>query len=135
VRSRLWSALAVALVVAGCASVGAGEGVPSARGERHTLSAEAIEAAPERHVTAHDLVQGLRPAWLQRRGSATVQNPGAGAVAVYLDGTRIGGAESLRQIRREALLSIQYLDPSDATTRFGTGHSGGVILVNTRSGR
>jgi hypothetical protein len=28
---------------------------------------------------------------------------------------------------------IAYLDPSEATTRYGTGHQGGAILISSRT--
>jgi hypothetical protein len=45
---------------------------------------------------------------------------------------RHGGLDFLQTIRVEMVEQMEYLDASDATTRFGTGHGGGAIVVLTR---
>ena len=42
-----------------------------------------------------------------------------------------GGVEELRSIRAEHVVEIRYMSASEATTRFGTGYTGGLILVTT----
>jgi TonB-dependent receptor-like protein len=83
-------------------------------------------------TSAHEAVQRLRPEWLRRRGQISIRDPSAGEVIVYLDGVRYGGPGSLQNIRAEMIMQMEFLDASDATTRFGTGHGGGAILVRTR---
>ena len=61
-----------------------------------------------------------------------MQDPAAGEVVVYLNGMRYGGVRSLTTLSAEAVGDITYMNASDATTRFGTGHSGGAILIRTR---
>jgi hypothetical protein len=52
---------------------------------------------------------------------------------VYVDGTPLGeGLGVLRQMRPDDVLEIHYLSAADATQRFGTGNSGGAILVQTK---
>ncbi len=97
---------------------------------RRTLLGDAIRAASV--SSAYDAVARLRPEWLRRRGRSSVRDPGAGAVVVYLDGIRHGGTDALRSIPAESVLQMEYLSGAEATTRFGTGHGGGVILVRTR---
>jgi hypothetical protein len=133
-RSARWFALVLLVSVIGCASAPAGEGTNQPpRRDRYAISAEEIEAST-RHNSTHEMVQALRPNWLRSRGG-TVNNAGAGAVVVYLDGIRMGGVGVLHQIPRRDVVSLQYLDPSNATTRFGTGHMGGAILVSVRQAR
>ena len=83
-------------------------------------------------ATAYQIVARLRPEWLRRRGRASVRDPTAGAVIVYLDGMRQGGVSALNAIVAETVLEMEYLNGQEATTRFGTGHGGGVILVRLR---
>jgi hypothetical protein len=127
----LWLAL---VVLTGCAASGTGTASDRPVRDRNVITSEEIADA-ERHSTAYEVVQSLRPAWLRARSSGSINAPGAGMAIVYMDGTRMGATAALRQINRTSVISMQYLDPSDATTRFGTGHTGGVILVTTRSSR
>ena len=80
-------------------------------------------------ATAYQVVARLRPEWLRRRGRVSLRDPTAGAVVVYLNGMRQGGASALDAIMAETVLEMEYLNGQEATTRFGTGHGGGVILV------
>ena len=83
-------------------------------------------------ATAYQIVARLRPEWLQRRGRASVRDPTAGAVVVYLNGMRQGSVTALDAIVAETVLEMEYLNGQEATTRFGTGHGGGVIIVRLR---
>jgi hypothetical protein len=82
---------------------------------------------------AYEVVQRLRPAWLRPRGRISIQSSTAQNPVVYVDNIRFGDPSSLRQVSADAIEEIRYMGASEATTRFGTGHAGGVILVRTRS--
>jgi hypothetical protein len=73
---------------------------------------------------AFDLIQQLRPQYLRRRGASQ-------APAVFLDNIPRGGVDALRQIPALDVAEIRYLDSRAATQQFGTGYSGGIILVLT----
>ena len=124
-------ALVLALVVVGCASAPSAESGRSRR-DANLLTAEDIERSHYNNV--YDLVQALRPSWIQRRGPTSIQDPSAGGVVVYVDGMRFGRAEQLRQLRPGAVASLQYLNAAEASSRFGLGHVGGAILVHFKSG-
>jgi hypothetical protein len=49
-----------------------------------------------------------------------------------VDGIRFGTAESLQRVRVIEVEFVRYLNARDATTRYGTGHAGGVIAVTTK---
>jgi hypothetical protein len=116
--------------LAGCASTGDGE--RAARQHRNILTEEQIQAS--QHLTAFDAVRTLRPSWLRDR-PLSVTNPEGAEVVVYVDGVRMtGGVETLRQVRAETVVRMEFMSSSDATTRFGTGHMGGAILISTRRG-
>lgn len=124
-------AVACGLVLGACASTGDG-GERGPRSRADLITQEQIEA--NSFETALDIVRSLRPSWLRNRPSS-INNPEAGEVEVYVDGVRmIGGPDSLRQLRAETVRQLQFMTPSDATTRFGTGHAGGAILVTTHRG-
>lgn len=79
---------------------------------------------------AYDLVQKLRPLWLTKRGEVSFFQQTD--VVVYLDGTRLGGPESLKDLNSTDIESLRFLDARQATLRFGSGHVHGAILITTR---
>jgi hypothetical protein len=88
----------------------------------------------------YEVVERLRPSMLRTRGQvgrisgATEGSAGASssAIKVYLNGTQIGDTQALRQIQARSVKQVQYLSPSDATTRFGTGVDAGAIVVTSK---
>jgi len=48
---------------------------------------------------------------------------------VYVQNMRFGAVRDLANFRMEAVEEIRYVRPLDATTRWGIGHTGGVIEV------
>ena len=93
------------------------------------LTAEDLRDVPV--TTVYDAIRRLRPTWLRVRSAPTTGNPVPERPVVYVDGVRAGTVGILRDMRREHVVRIEYLDPSDATNRFGTGHTGGALLVTT----
>jgi outer membrane receptor for ferrienterochelin and colicin len=94
------------------------------------ITAEEMQALSVSSVT--EAVQRLRPNWLAARGALSIQNPAAGRPIVFVDGIRFGTAESLQRVRVIEVEFVRYLNARDATTRYGTGHAGGVIAVTTK---
>jgi outer membrane cobalamin receptor len=98
-------------------------------------SSDVITRADVEEITAQDawdVVSRLQPRWLQSRGRVSIQSETAGEPLVYVDGMRFGRVNTLRQIHVDAIEEIRRISAADATTRFGTGHAGGVIMVTTR---
>jgi hypothetical protein len=118
--------LACILVLGACGSTGVQE-----RGSRDVLTAEEIRQASG--ATAYDVVQQLRPQFLRVRSGRTIQASGPTGPIVYVDNIRSGGLDALRMIRAESVSEIRYINAADATTRFGTGHMAGAILVRLRT--
>jgi hypothetical protein len=118
--------LLICLPAGGCVS-GGGSGGGSGSGE---ITSDLIEASTARD--GHQLVERLRPQWLRGRGSTSLRDPRPLPPVVYVEGVREGGPEALRRLAAGVILSIDYLGAADATTRFGTGHTGGAILVRLR---
>ena len=124
------------LVTVGCASSGGSSGAtqqsassPSRqRGSRDVITQE--ELANTDVQTALDAVRRLRPNFLQTHGGASASITQAPQdVVVYVDNTRMGGPSALAQIPINDVKEIQYLNGTDATQRFGTGHGSGAIIV------
>ena len=101
-------------------------------------AANVITSEEARETSANDaygVVQLLRPAWLRPRAALSLTNPGASYAKIYVDNVPLaGGTRELRNVPAGDIQEIRFISPSDATTRFGTGHSGGVIMVITRRG-
>jgi hypothetical protein len=53
-------------------------------------------------------------------------------VVVYVNGARAGTVRELEQFSRASIKEMRYFSPTDATTRWGTGHTLGAISVTTR---
>lgn len=101
------------------------------RRSRNLITREEIEEAGKGALNAEDLIRRLRPNFLRVPGG---QTPGgtAGGPRVYVDNTPLGGTEVLRGIQVDFIGEIAYLDPSEATNRYGTGHQSGAILISSR---
>lgn len=90
------------------------------------------------YTNAFDAVSQLRQSWLtaaRQRSSTEREAAGAaGVIVVYLDGTRLGGLDALRQLPLGDVEAIEYLDAREATNRYGTGHPAGAITVRRMLG-
>ena len=94
------------------------------------LLPDEFEASP-----AHDafaVVQQYRPQWLRSRGRTSFQDADAGLVQLYVNGSRWGEIERLREIPITEVIEIRYRNGQEATMRYGNNHAGGVIEVRMR---
>lgn len=82
--------------------------------------------------TAYEAIQRLRPRMLQRRLGSSTDKGEAGEIVVYLDEAKYGYPDQLNSIVASTIREIRYYSPSDATTKWGTGHTEGVIQVLTK---
>jgi hypothetical protein len=131
-------AAVVVAVSSGCSSSGSGN---QATGAAHAPSrqqdliteAEIAERAAEAS-NALQIVQKLRPQMLASRGRfSPADSSEAGARAkVVVDGVALGAIENLASVNAVTVREIRYIGATDATTRYGTGYVGGVILVTTK---
>lgn len=140
-RRALW-AVGAMLVVGACgggtaSSGAAGSGsapAPKAaptRGSSNVIIEAEIAAAGV--TNALEAVQRLRPVMLRSRaGGGTSGNPDGDAIVVWVDGVRVGGTDALSSVNALNVKEIRYLSAADATTRFGTGHQMGAIVVTTK---
>lgn len=127
-RSAVVLALASSVIVTACASTG----TSSTRGNRNLITAEELRAEPQ--GTLYEAVQRLRPRWLQNRGITSARAMRPTPPQVYMDNAPMGSVGAMRGISVADVEQVQFMNANDATTRFGTGHDGGAILVSTRSG-
>jgi hypothetical protein len=123
--ARHAAALLLALSLGACAAAAGTPG--SSRPNPNVISRAEIER--EGPSSVFDLIQKLRPLWLSARASSFTQDT---SVVVYLDGTRMGGPEALREVSTPNVEKVEFLDAGRATARFGVGHVNGAILITTR---
>jgi hypothetical protein len=129
IRTLLLAAtLALTTVACGSSTPRTGQAGPG--GDRNVILAE--EIVQVENATALDVVQRLRPHFLQRRGPTSITQQDNTYPVIYIDGLRRGDVNELRQIPASTIARIEYISASDATTRWGTGHTAGVIAVSTR---
>lgn len=99
-----------------CATAGGGSGSESST---NVITQQQIQDADVGSL--YEVVQQLRPTWLQaNRRSISKENE----ILVIRDGTVIGGPEVLRQIGRDGITEIRWMD----------GESAAATLVGARSG-
>jgi len=126
-RRRVPLALLAALVSSGCA--GASHGAqPEARMQLEVLTGD--ELRETRTANVWDALRQLRPRWLRPRATSSLVEPLAEEPIVYVQGIRHGPLRSLQQINLDNVRRVEFIDGRDATTRFGTGHGGGVLMID-----
>jgi len=124
---RAAATLAALVLLTGCATAAP---QASERANPRLITSDQIRA---NHATdAFDLIRGLRPSWLQRRGQQSLFLDGE--VVVYLDHVRIGGPGALRSVQLSDVERVEFFDAASATQRWGTGHAHGGIRVIPRGG-
>lgn len=130
--SRFLTLLAATALMA-CATA---RPAPGTRSDPNVITAEEIAQGPSSNV--YELIQRVRPNFLRTRG-AVHGSPSNGVnriepvdLVVYLNENRLGGSDQLRQIPTSDVREIRYYSASDATTKWGTGHSAGAVQVITR---
>ena len=122
---------AMALMLVACGGGGTGTSAqpdtqPRPRGSADIITEAEINATV--YQNALEVVQGLRPTMLRpRTGGANAQ-----AVMLYLDGVKMNDLQGMSTVPAERVREIRFINARDATTRWGTGHDSGVILVTTK---
>ena len=146
-RARVAVVVVAAALCWGCASGGGSTGgntpktgssgitAPKQKsgGQDLILESEISSRAGEA-TNALQIVQKLRPQMLRSRGVISPNDPNGEATTpkVYVDNVSYGTLESLANINSVQIKEIRYIKATDATTQWGTGHTGGVILVITK---
>jgi hypothetical protein len=143
-RARAALTVVAAVLCWGCASSGSTGGTggtsgtsatsaPKSGGQDLILESEIAARAGEA-TNALQVVMKLRPQMLRSRGVISPNDPNGEATMpkVYVDNVSYGNVESLSNINSSQIKEIRYIKATDATTQWGTGHTGGVILVITK---
>ena len=121
-------ASALILAITACASA-AGSG---AGADRNLITFEEIERARTPGWHAWDLISALRPHFLRSQSAVTLTERDPVFARVYVDEIYHGEIESLKSLVLDKIMSVEFLPPFDAKTRFSEDMPGGAILIRTR---
>jgi len=124
-RALFLVALASTAVTA-CAS--ATKQTTSQPSSRNRLTREQLASANTANL--YDAISKVRPEWLSSRGPTSVTNSTPTSVDVFMSGSMLGKAESLKEIGVIDVTEVRYWDAASASARFGMGHPRGVIEVS-----
>jgi hypothetical protein len=69
---------------------------------------------------------------LVARGTSASSTSSTIPIVFYLDGVRLNDRTGLMSIPADRIKEIRFINSRDATTRWGTGHGSGAILVTTK---
>jgi hypothetical protein len=126
-RARTIVAVAAALSLAACAGTAARGG---GSGSGNVLTQEQLASTESGNL--YDAIQKLRPAWLTSRGPTSVSDPTPTVPSVYMNGSMLGRADYLREVRILDVTEVRYWDAGRASARFGMGHPRGVIEITRK---
>jgi hypothetical protein len=121
-------------VLAATACSGAPQNTPGTSHDPDMIST--VEIDPLRSYSVHEIIQRLRPRWLQVRSNSSLSG-GSSEILVYQGQMRLGGVDMLRSIRGAELLRLRWLDTSEAVAQLpgiGSLRPAGVILLEMRAG-
>ncbi len=93
-----------------------------------------VPAAPgSRTVTRDELMATQQQGLYEALALVRLQrSPTRGQDAVvYLDGVPLWDLQALRSVRVETVVDVVFMSAAEATTRYGTGNTGGAIVVRT----
>lgn len=121
--------LPIVLLLTGCASTGAAyPDVP-----RDEITREMLVEAES--LSAFQAIRRYRPMWLRTtRGQDSFVAQGRRGVRVYIDDVQADGLAALQRLDATMVEDMEFLDKREATTRYGTDHAEGAIVVRTRRG-
>ena len=81
---------------------------------------------------AMEAIQKLRPTMLRRAQISSANAQSRGETVIYIDNTRYGAVDNLRQIPASSIALVRYFSASESQLKWGSGHPGGVIEVVTK---
>ena len=122
------SPLVLVVLLAACAAPQASR----TASRSNMITPKEVQSFVGTYRTAYQLVERSRPHWLRKRSNAGLLNQDQeGDIMVYVEGMKMGGPTSLRDVTLEAVHALRYLGAAGAV-RYGMGHQHGVIEVYLR---
>lgn len=132
---RSWKAMAVVVLVAAGVSACASAPSSGTRTAHNRINAEEIAEMQGQVSTLYEVVDRLRPRWLQTRAQQRSFSGGNQQIVVYQDQTLLGGVEALANLGLDYVLYLSYLDGAQATAQLpglGSRRVEGAIVIHTR---
>lgn len=133
---RIGKSILVMVAVVGSVACGGTRASQEVRpsGDRDVISEPEISSRASDAANAYQVIQRLRPQMLRIRGLASPMDRTGESVQpkVYLDNVEYGTLAQLQNVNATQIREIRFVNSRDATTRWGTGHMGGVILILTK---
>lgn len=124
--------LAAVALLAGCATTGG-----SSRGmDSRKITADEIAETGDQVRNLYELIERLRPRWLEARSTRSMS--GFTEIAVFQDQTYLGGTDELRQFGADYGVWLEYLDASQAVSRLPGLRNrsiGGAIVIHLQAPR
>lgn len=127
-RLKVGAAATLLTLIGGAACASSGEGSLSTRSSGDITRAELATTSVD---DAMEAIVLLRPQWLRARPARTPSDP-MPVVGVVIDNMARATREDLAQLPIGQVERISFMNAADATIRFGTGYTGGAIIVTTR---
>jgi hypothetical protein len=124
-RTITVAATALSLMLTGCSRGTIPGASPTIA--RDMLTHEQLAATSSDNL--YDAIAKLRPEWLTSRGPTSVSDPTPTQASVYMNGSMLGKADYLREMRVLDVSEVRYWEAGRAAARFGMGHPRGVIEV------
>ena len=95
------------------------------------LAADLVAA---RSDNVYEAILEVRPAFLRRQISSL--DGGEQPLRVFVDNLELSGLDALRAVPLGPVTSVRYMDPADASFRWGpgrsTGPTGAIVVTTTR---
>jgi hypothetical protein len=111
-------------------------GDATAQKKRDVITRDEIQQSAHKDLDLHRVVRSLRPHFLAPpRGQRTLGMAPPAPVALYVDGSRMGGLDGLQQISAADVDEVRYLEPARAQETYGITVSGGAVLVTMNKSR
>ena len=120
-------ALGLAILLSGCGSTG---GSAASRSGTNTLTQAEIEEIGAANL--YEVVEKLRPRWLQVRAPTSMTEATAAVIGVYVNRTHHGGVEVLRSMPVTGVTTMRYMDGTQASAVLrsagGTALAGAIVI-------
>lgn len=106
---------------------------PNAQSEYNGSVITEAELQQVASMTVYDAIRKLRGNMLSYRGQTSLRNTSSPEPTVFLDDQMFGVISTLKQISASQIAEVRLYRAWEATTKFGTGHMGGVIALRSRN--
>ena len=100
-------------------------------GNRNLLTAQELNSVGSQNL--RDVVNALRPRWLQNTSAGSLSGV-SGGVTVYMSGQLLGGLDALSTVQKGSVDRMVYYSITEAQARYGMRVRTPVIEIRLKSG-